>query len=126
MKRVMIVDDDKDFLEELTDVMDMCGYEVIPVSDSYDVISQVLDKHPDIIILDLLMNGFDGFELARRIKEVPETNSIKLIALTGYYTGAEDQVRMMKHGFSDCVFKPVHPLDVLSAIELQGMGERAK
>ncbi len=81
---------------------------------------------PDIVILDLLMEGFDGFELARRIRENPQTKDIRLVALTGHYTGAEDQIRMMNHGFNDCVFKPVHPLEVLSAIELQGMGEIAK
>lgn len=117
MKKVIIVDDDRDFLDELADFMEASNYEIITLSDPKQVMNQALEEKPDTIILDLKMEGMDGFQLACELKRSPSTRSIRLVALTGYYMNAEDKLRMMNCGFEDCVTKPVELLDLLSAIE---------
>ena len=117
MKKIIVVDDDSDFLDELSDFMQASNYDVITISDPKKVVSAAIQEKPNTIILDLKMDGLDGFHLACELKRSPATRSIRLVALTGYYMDPEDKLRMMNCGFEDCITKPVELLDLLSAIE---------
>lgn len=117
MKRVMIVDDDQIFLDEMTEILDMCGYEVLPLQDGFDVISEARKKHPEIILLDLKMKGINGFEVARMLKSEANTSDICLIAITGYFTESDHLPNIMKYGFDKCLIKPLQPLEVIHAVE---------
>ena len=71
-KRVMIVDDDKEFLEELQETLFLNGYEVIKVNDPHQVLDSAGNNKPDIILLDLKMDHFSGFEIADDLRRLPE------------------------------------------------------
>ena len=67
-KKIMVVDDDKKFLEELTETLRLSDYEPVTVGDSNLVLERVLEEVPDVILLDLKMYPKNGFEIAYALK----------------------------------------------------------
>ena len=117
MKRVMVVDDDREFLEEITDVLKLSGYETIPIYESRYVVKEASEIKPDIILLDLKMSQLSGFKVAEALRNIPETKDIPVIAITGVYTKEEHQLLVKISGIKKCLIKPIKPLDVITAIE---------
>ncbi|MFA6384415.1 MAG: response regulator [Candidatus Omnitrophota bacterium] len=121
--RVLIVDDDHVFLEELKETLGLSGYEVIGVNDSQTVQSTASRTNPDVIVLDLKMNDMNGFEVAEELKRFTSTVDIPVIAMTGYFREDEHKPLMNICGITTCIKKPFNPLDVIAAIEaaIQGV-----
>lgn len=117
LKRVMVVDDDVEFLKELQETLATSGYEIIAIQNSKNASNAAILTRPDIILLDLKMAGMDGFELAQTLKRFPETNNIPLIAMTGYFTSQEHGELIDRCGMKTCLKKPFNPLDLISRIE---------
>lgn len=115
-KRVLIVDNDRDFLNELEETLAMSGYEMIAVSDSRQTMDIVNDLDIDVILLDLKMPGKNGFELAYELSHSPKLQHVPIIAMTGYYKDDLDTL-LKSCGITKCLKKPFHPLDVISGIE---------
>jgi DNA-binding response OmpR family regulator len=115
--RVLIVDDDKEFREELRETLDLSGYEVIEVADSRKVQDTASHMSPDVIVLDLKMNEMNGFEVAEELKRFTSTVGIPVIAMTGFFREDEHAPLMSICGISKCIKKPFNPLDVIAAIE---------
>ena len=116
-KRILIVDDDKEFLEELKETLVLTGYDVTGTSDGVSAVKAARTVKPDIIILDLRMHAMSGFEVADRLKAFPETSSIPVIAMTGYYTLKEHAWLMNFCGIKRCLNKPFSPLDIIAEVE---------
>jgi DNA-binding response OmpR family regulator len=116
--KVMIVDDDSEFLEELKEILDLSGYEVTQIADPKEVLRQASAWEPDDILLDLKMEGLNGFEVADQLKHTEKTSQIPIIAMTGFYTEEEHMSLMNICGIQRCILKPFNPLDVISAIEM--------
>lgn len=74
MKKIMIIDDDRDLQEIYKLNFQMAGYEVLQEMDGLDGISSVVDKKPDVILLDILMPNMDGFAFLRAMKENTSIN----------------------------------------------------
>lgn len=117
-RKIMIVDDDKEFLAELKETLHLCGYEPVPVNDSTAAVNTAVSQKPDIIMLDLKMNGLDGFQVTEKLKELPETDRIPIIAMTGYFTKSEHVTLIGMSGIETCLIKPFNPLDAISKIEM--------
>jgi DNA-binding response OmpR family regulator len=115
--RVLIVDDDKEFLEELKETLDLSGYEVIKIEDSRTVQETARLTSPDVIVLDLKMNDMNGFEVAEELKRFTSTVGIPVIAMTGFFREDEHKPLMNICGIKTCIKKPFNPLDVIAAIE---------
>lgn len=116
-KKILIVDDDKEFLEELREMLAVTGYEVTSVGDSIAAVKAARIVKPDVILLDLRMKAMSGFEVADRLKGFPETAVIPVIAMTGFYTLKEHAWLMNFCGIKRCIRKPFNPLDVIAEIE---------
>lgn len=116
-KKILIVDDDKGFLEELKEMLEATGYIVIAVIDGYLALKAAQTTKPDLIILDLRMQSMSGFEVADRLKGFAQTAKIPIIAMTGYYTMKEHIWLMNFCGIKRCLRKPFNPLDVITEIE---------
>jgi len=85
-KKILIVDDDKKILDVLKEYIENKNpdFKIYIADNGFDAGSIITRIHPDIVILDLLMPGMDGFEVCRKIKIDPSTENIKVIAMTGY------------------------------------------
>ncbi len=116
-KRVMIVDDDKEFLEELQETLFLNNYEVIKVNDPHRVLDSAGNNKPDIILLDLKMDHFSGFEIADELSRFTRTTDIPVIAMTGFFTENEHISLMNFCGINKCITKPFSAEQVVTAIE---------
>ena len=117
-KRILIVDDNVDAASSLAMVLALDGHQVQAVYDGFDAIKQVGKLELDVILLDIGLPRLDGYEVAKRIRELPQGRQVKLIALTGYGQ-PEDRARALRGGFDDHLVKPVE-LSALSR-SLAGM-----
>jgi CheY-like chemotaxis protein len=125
-KKVMVVDDDKVFLDELSKMLTATGYEVTSVNESVSAVKAARVTKPDVILLDLRMRTMSGFEVADRLKGYAEVSSIPIIAITGFYTLKEHAWLMNFCGIKKCIRKPFNPLDVIAEIENVLKAEAAK
>ena len=116
-KKILLVDDDKEFLEELKEMLALTGYKVMGVADSVAAVNAARVTKPDAILLDLRMQAMSGFEVADKLKSFPETSHIPVIAMTGFYTLKEHAWLMNFCGIKRCIKKPFNPLDVIAEIE---------
>jgi len=116
-KKIMIIDDDKEFLEELRETLALSGYETSGFSSSAFAMEKLPEVNPDVILLDLKMDEKSGFAIADELSHLPETARIPIVAMTGIYTESEYQKLMNVCGFRGAVIKPFHPLDIIARIE---------
>jgi response regulator NasT len=116
-KKILIVDDDETFLEELDNTMQMCGYDTITRNNGKNVVKDADEKRPDVILLDMKINGKSGFQIADDLKHFPSTSTIPIVAMTGIFTERLHRTFMKGLGIDDCVLKPFNPLDIISKIE---------
>lgn len=122
---VLIVDDVPDNLAVLHDALDESGYTVLLATNGEAALQRAAQALPDIILLDAMMPGMDGFEVARRLKAAPATAPIPIVFMTGL-TETEYLVAALDVGGVDYVTKPIKPKEVLArmAVHLQGAREK--
>jgi signal transduction histidine kinase len=107
-RRILLVEDNSDALEVLTDLLALWGHEVQAASDGLSAVDTALEMLPDIAFIDIGLPGIDGYEVARRIRADPKGRDLKLVALTGY--GAPEQrAQAVDAGFNLHLVKPVQP-----------------
>ena len=112
---VLLVDDEEQFLDALTQRLETRGLKVKAVTNGEDAVNQVEDHNFDAIIVDLAMPGIDGIETLKRIKD--KRPDLEIIMLTGHAT-VKSGIEAMKLGADDFLEKPVD-LNVL----LEKIGE---
>lgn len=112
---VLIVDDLPENLALLHDALDEAGYTVLVATNGESALQRARHSLPDVILLDALMPGMDGFEVARRLKGYFATQHIPVIFMTGL-TETEHVVAAFAAGGADYVTKPIRPAEVLARI----------
>ncbi|MBT0961753.1 response regulator transcription factor [Denitromonas iodatirespirans] len=120
---VLIVDDIPDNLALLHDALDAAGYAVLVATDGPSALARAARQQPDVILLDALMPGMDGFEVARRLKADFGTAHIPIVFMTGL-TETEHVVAAFDAGGIDYVTKPIRPPEVLARIAAHMHGAR--
>jgi two-component system alkaline phosphatase synthesis response regulator PhoP len=121
MKRILLVDDDRDFIESTKAVLEE-KYEVLVAYDGDEGIEKARSEKPDLIILDVIMPTEDGFSAAEELKEDPELSAIPIMMLTSFGTrmAKETQIprsRGMDLQSEDYIEKPVEPDELLRRAE---------
>ncbi|QBD75857.1 response regulator [Ktedonosporobacter rubrisoli] len=113
-KRVLIVDDDPDILLAMAAMLEDAGYSVTTTEQGTDLeYIQEREELPDIILLDMLISGSDGCQIARWLKHQPATRHIPLLMLSAHPT-AEQQAR--EAGVDDFLAKPFELDELLSRV----------
>ena len=110
---VLIVDDVPDNLSVLHDALDESGFTVLVATSGEAALLRAAQALPDIVLLDAMMPGMDGFEVAKRLKAGPQTAHIPIIFMTGL-TDTEHLVAALEAGGVDYVTKPIKPKEVLA------------
>ena len=116
LPRILIVDDDVIIQQVLSRSLSAHGFEVDVASDGFDAGVKVMQFHPDLIILDLVMPSIDGFEVCRQMKKNDATARIRLVVLTGYGT-PENRDLALAAGADVFLKKPVSETVLLSVVE---------
>lgn len=112
---ILIVDDTPTNLRMLCDFLTNSGFEVLVATDGESALEQTVYAQPNLILLDVLMPGIDGFETCRRLKANPSTKDIPVIFMTALGETV-DKVRGFQVGAVDYVTKPIQPEEVLARI----------
>jgi DNA-binding response OmpR family regulator/DNA-binding CsgD family transcriptional regulator len=112
---VLIVDDIPDNLAVLHDALDESGYTVLVATDGASAVARAAQALPDIVLLDALMPGMDGFEVARRLKANEATAPIPIVFMTAL-TDTEHVLAAFAAGGVDYVSKPIRPREVVARI----------
>jgi CheY-like chemotaxis protein len=111
--RILIVDDNSDAAESLAALLEILGHEATIVHDGPAAIAAATDHPPDLVLLDLGLPGMDGVEVARRMRQMPELRSTRLVACTGYGSGNDsDAATIYDAGFEQRLVKPVTVADL--------------
>jgi CheY-like chemotaxis protein len=112
---VLIVDDMPDNLAMLSDALDESGHIVLVATDGLAALQRLDHITPDLILLDAMMPGIDGFETCRRIKQVKRVAHVPVVFMTGL-SETEHVVRGFEVGGIDYVTKPIRPQEVVARI----------
>ena len=108
-KYILVVDDDKEVREILSFVLKQNGFEVVVASNGSQIQSMLLQRIPDLILLDVMMPGEDGYHLCRYLRQNPLTAHIPIMIMTAH---SEDIYQRLSKdvGASQHITKPFHPL----------------
>ncbi|NMZ43417.1 response regulator [Pseudomonas oryzihabitans] len=112
---VLIVDDTPDNLALLSDALDASGYMVLVALDGASALERMQRRRPDVVLLDAMMPGLDGFETCRRIKAQAELADIPVLFMTAL-TETEHVVEAFAAGGIDYVTKPLKTDEVLARV----------
>jgi CheY-like chemotaxis protein len=113
--RIVLVEDNVDIRETLTELLVLDGYRVEGAADGPQGLTRILSELPSVALIDVGLPGFDGYELARRARAHLGDGPV-LIAMTGYGQ-PDDRARAFEAGFDDHVVKPVSVEELSAAIE---------
>jgi two-component system, sensor histidine kinase len=116
---VLLIEDNDDGREMMATMLVTYGYAVLQAADGIEGVQVAAARLPDVALVDIGLPGIDGYEVARRLRQSPDSRNIRLIALTGYGL-AEDQRRVLEAGFDLHLVKPVDIRQLLEAL-----GERS-
>jgi DNA-binding NtrC family response regulator len=111
--KVLLVDDEKEFVETLSERMEARGLKVARAYSGDECLEQIPDEKPDVVILDVLMPGKDGIETLREIKQ--KYPLIEVMMLTGHGT-IETAIDGLKLGAYDYLMKPTETADLIAKI----------
>ena len=110
--RIVVVEDDADILHLLSYNLQSAGFSVRTAEDGYGALSLIRQDHPQLVILDLMLPGLDGFEVCKELKRGAETRHIPVIMLTA--RGEEiDRIVGLELGADDYVVKPFSPRELI-------------
>ncbi len=119
--RIMVVDDDRQLAGFIVELLRSRDPDIVTEisHDGFDAGRKVQMFQPDIILLDLMMPGINGFEVCQILKQDPATRGIRIIAMTGYHA-RENIDKIIAAGAETCLSKPVDTELLLQAIGIAG------
>ncbi len=116
--RILVVDDDADMIEVTKRMLAAANprMEIRGASDGFMAGRLVESFRPQLMFLDLMMPGIDGFEVLRRLKSDPATEGVEIVGLTGFFTD-ENRLKLLEMGALDCLKKPAAAEQLLRILE---------
>jgi len=125
-KKILIVDDEPDIREVLEIRLMAAKYDVITASNGEECLRKAEEGMPDLILLDVMMPGMNGFEVCKRIKEGDKTKDIPVIMLT-VLSQEQDLSKGLEEGASCFISKPFNIVDLLLEMKaIIGKGKKRK
>ncbi len=114
-KKVLIIDDEKLIVKATSLVVKLSGYQVISALDGETGLEVVKEEKPDLILLDIMMPGMDGWQVLERLQADEETKKIPVIIFTAkeYIKGKQ---KSLDAGAVDYITKPFEPDELMAAI----------
>jgi len=119
IRRILIVDDSPTERHVLNDMLTKAGFEVIASDSGEDAIHKSKQLKPDLILMDVVMPGLNGFQATRAISRDPETRSIPIIMCTSK-SGETDKIWGLRQGARDYIVKPVNREELIAKIQSIG------
>jgi twitching motility two-component system response regulator PilH len=115
IRKILIVDDSPTERHVLNDMLTKAGYEVVASDNGEDAIQKATQVRPDLILMDVVMPGLNGFQATRAISRDPDTRAIPIILCTSK-SQETDKIWGMRQGARDYIVKPVRREELLAKI----------
>ncbi len=112
-KKVLVIDDDAAFLRLVEQIFTQKGYEVLKAGNGQEGLRLLFAHKPDIVLLDVVMPGMDGWQTCNRIRDISD---IPIIMLTGKQKAEDDIVRGLDYGADDYLLKPVGNREMVARV----------
>ena len=119
IKRILVVDDSATERHMLRDLLTKAGYDVVSSENGEDAIVKAKQVKPDLILMDVVMPGLNGFQATRAISRDPDTRAIPIILCTSK-SQETDKIWGMRQGARDYIVKPVNRDELLEKIAAIG------
>ena len=116
IQRILVVDDSKTELHHLSDVLSKHGYQVRTAENGDEAMRRLAEEKPDLILMDVVMPGQNGFQLTRNITRDPRFAGVPVIMCTSK-NQETDKVWGMRQGARDYIVKPVNGDDLVAKIK---------
>ena len=113
---ILVVDDTPANIGILLDTLSKAGYRVRVASDGESALEQLQYSPPDLVLLDVMMPGMDGFETCRRLPQLPKLEQLPVVFMTAL-SDIQDKVRAFAAGADDYITKPFQHEEVLARAE---------
>jgi pilus assembly protein CpaE len=110
-EKILVIDDDADTLRLVGLMLQRQGYEVILAADGPQGLQKAEEEEPDLILLDVMMPGMDGYEVARRLRANPITANTPILMFTAK-AQIDDKLTGFESGADDYLTKPTHPAEL--------------
>ncbi|WP_455374434.1 response regulator transcription factor [Limibacillus halophilus] len=123
-KNVLLAEDEPNIVESLTFLLERAGYAVSSEQDGQAALDAALAKRPDLVILDVMLSGIDGFEILRRLRAEESFKGTPIIMLTAKGQ-REDREAALKAGANLYITKPFSNAEVIEAVKSLVNGESA-
>lgn len=119
IQKILLVDDSKTELHYLSDLLGKRGYLVRTAENGEEAMRRLGEETPDLILMDVVMPGQNGFQVTRAISRNPDTQDVPIIICTS--KGQEtDRIWGLRQGARDYIVKPVDPQELLAKIAALG------
>ncbi|MCX6132720.1 MAG: response regulator [Ignavibacteriales bacterium] len=105
-KKVLIVDDESSMVSVLQRHVSNAGYEFVSASNGQEALEKIEKEEPDLVLLDLVMPGMNGFETCRRIRENEKTKKLPVLIITAL-RGQSDSAAATASGANEFIVKPI-------------------
>jgi len=115
-KRILIVDDDPEVVKLFSFVLKRAGYEIETALGGEVALHQIRQSPPDLIVLDVMMPGLDGYEVTRQLRAQPDTAAVPIVMLTARALPSE-QVTGILAGATSYLVKPVTPSVLVKTVQ---------
>jgi len=115
MARILVIDDDLDLLQMVRLMLQRGGHEAVLTADGADGIAKAKELHPDLAIVDVMMPGINGYQVARRLRDDPATADITILILTARAQPVDREAAMAARA-DEYIAKPISPPELLQAI----------
>lgn len=125
--RILVVDDDAKNRKLLRDILESRGHTVAEASDGATALRLAAETSPDVVLLDIMMPGLDGFEVCKRLKQASDTQTISVILVTAL-TDRSDRLKGIEVGANDFLVKPIDSRDLVlrvrNAVHMKQLHDR--
>ena len=112
-KKILIIDDEPAFLNLVEQVLTQKGYEILTARSGREGLRLIFDQRPDLVLLDVVIPGVDGWQVCSRIREISD---IPIIMITGRHKSEEDVVRGLDYGADDYLTKPLGSRELVARV----------
>ena len=116
-KRILIIEDDPSALRLVGYALEQEGYQVITASDGLEGLTKAQDEHPDLIVLDIMLPGLDGYEICYQLRQKLETALLPILMVSAK-ARQDDKDIGLKMGVDDYLTKPADPLMIVARIKI--------
>ncbi len=114
-KKILIIDDTEFMTKLITDILSGAGYDVVTASNGLQGVQKVREEKPDLVILDVVMPGMDGFEVCKILRDDESNNLMPIIMLTAQ-DNEDDKLTGLEIGADDYIIKPFNGRELVSRV----------